>query len=119
MQEPTVHLEAARGSATASAQSSDRALERPTKTEGMVSEAGPSSPVPDPGLYRSPLPRWVRYFWIGGAFVVVMIVGIVGINLAPPRSTVSYLMGGVIGLGVAGALVMFVLALWLARSTRR
>jgi hypothetical protein len=119
-QEPAVHPEAPPRSTEASAQSADQAPLRPTETEGVVSEAEPSPPAPDARHnVNRVLYRRERYFWIGGGFVIVMIVGIVGINMAPPRSGLSYLMGGVIGLGVAGALVMFVLGIWLGRSARR
>src|SRR5262249_46490664 len=70
------------------------------------SGCGPPPQHVDRMLYR----RRERYFWISGAFVVVMIGGIVGINIAPPRSGLSFLMGGVIGFGVTGALLMFALA---------
>ena len=121
MHEAAVHPEAPRRNTEASAQSFDRAPERPSETEAVARQTEPSvrvRPAPqhvDRMLYR----RRERYFWISGAFVVVMIGGIVGINIAPPRSGLSFLMGGVIGFGVTGALLMFALAVWLGRSARR
>jgi hypothetical protein len=65
-------------------------------------------------LYR----RRERYFWIGSAFLFVMIASIVGLNLADPHSGMRDLSGSVIAIGATGALVTFGWGVWLGHGRR-
>lgn len=58
------------------------------------------------------------YFWISGAFLFVMIAGIVGYDIVARNSGPSVLMSILIGIGAAGALVAFIIGIWLSRGRR-
>jgi Caspase domain len=116
--EPTVGSKESPSSAGTSARPADRVARQASESDSAVSEARPPPhvlPARDDRATRRIRRNW--YFWIGGVFLAVMIAGIIGLNTAPANSTLSLLMGGVTGVGIAGAVVSLGLGVWWDRTS--
>jgi hypothetical protein len=118
-QEPAVVVQEYPRSADTWGQPADRVVLQASEAEGRVSEARPHPPaLPAPGRDIDRAIRRKRYFWISGGFLAVMIAGIIANRVASPHSVLSTLMGGLYGVGIAGALVTLCLGVWWSRTSQ-